>query len=172
MAEEGAQTEAAQEAASPPDEKAGKGKFFMIVGASVLLLAVAGGASWYLGLLPFGKKVEAKEEVEEVKEPKAPLGALLPLDPFIANLNDDSGKRYLKATMQIEFFDSKVPDDFNGRLPQMRDLLLTLFSSKTFAEVRTPEGKAVLREEIINRVNRVLRKDLVKAVYFTDFIVQ
>jgi len=60
----------------------------------------------------------------------------------------------------------------NARLPQMRDLLLTLFTSKLFAEIRTPEGKALLRDEIINRVNRSLRKDVVKAVYFTDFIVQ
>ena len=54
----------------------------------------------------------------------------------------------------------------------MRDLLLTLLTSKLFAEIRTPEGKALLRDEIINRMNRALNKDLVKAVYFTEFIVQ
>jgi len=43
---------------------------------------------------------------------------------------------------------------------------------KLFAEIRTPQGKALLRDEIINRMNRVLRKDLVKAVYFTEFIIQ
>ena len=59
-----------------------------------------------------------------------------------------------------------------ARLPQMRDLLLTLFTSKTFDEIRTPEGKQQLREEIIERVNQVLDRDLVKAVYFTEFIVQ
>ena len=30
----------------------------------------------------------------------------------------------------------------------------------------------MLRDEIINRVNRALNEDLVKAVYFTEFIVQ
>ena len=54
----------------------------------------------------------------------------------------------------------------------MRDLMLTLLTSKLFAEIRTPEGKAVLRAEIINRMNRAVNKDLVKAVYFTEFIVQ
>ena len=53
-----------------------------------------------------------------------------------------------------------------------RDMLLTLFSSKTFADVRTPQGKAVLREEIVNRMNTVLNEDAVKAIYFTEFIVQ
>ena len=65
-----------------------------------------------------------------------------------------------------------VPEEWSARLPQIRDLLLTLFTSKTFAEVRTPQGKAVLRDEIINRVNRALHKDEAKAVYFTEFIVQ
>ena len=59
-----------------------------------------------------------------------------------------------------------------ARLPQTRDLLLTLFTSKTFDEIRTPEGKQQLREEIIARVNQVLDRDLAKAVYFTEFIVQ
>ncbi|TMB49735.1 MAG: flagellar basal body-associated FliL family protein [Deltaproteobacteria bacterium] len=78
----------------------------------------------------------------------------------------------MKATLQVEFFGARVPDEFNARVPQMRDLMLTLLTSKLFAEIRTPEGKAVLRAEIINRMNRAVNKDLVKAVYFTEFIVQ
>jgi flagellar FliL protein len=70
----------------------------------------------------------------------------------------------------VEFSTAKEPEEF--KTPQVRDLLLTLFSSKQFAEIRTPEGKAVLREEIINRINRAMHKDLVKNVYFTEFIVQ
>jgi flagellar FliL protein len=94
------------------------------------------------------------------------------MDPFIANLGDEDGRRYLKATIQVEFYDSIVPPEFHHRLPQSRDMLLTLFSSKTFADVRTPQGKAVLREEIVNRLNTVLNEEAVKAIYFTEFIVQ
>jgi len=47
-----------------------------------------------------------------------------------------------------------------------------LLTSKTFDEIRTPEGKQDLREEIIRRVNQTLDRDVVKAVYFTEFIVQ
>ena len=107
-----------------------------------------------------------------MKEKQPEVGALLAFDPFIANLADEDGKRYLKATLQVEFFAGRVPDEFTARVPQMRDLVLTLLTSKLFAEVRTPEGKAVLRDEIINRMNRTVGRDLVKAVYFTEFIVQ
>jgi flagellar FliL protein len=164
MGEEATQAEAE----APPAKKGGKGKLIAIV-AAVLLLAGGGGAAWWLGVLPHGAPAEAKEEVKD-KRPE--VGALLALDPFIANLADEDGKRYLKATVQVEFVEGRVPPEVNARLPQIRDLLLTLFTSKLFSEVRTPQGKALLRDEIINRLNRVLRRDVVKAVYFTEFIVQ
>jgi flagellar FliL protein len=169
MAEETGQAEAATAAAAgdaPP--KAGKAKLFVLAGG-VLALVGGGVAVWRLGILSHGAPAEAKEEA---KDEKPAVGALLPLDPFIANLADEEGKRYLKATLQVEFFAAQVPPDFNARIPQMRDLLLTLFTNKLFSEIRTPQGKALLRDEIINRMNRTLNKDVVKAVYFTEFIVQ
>ena len=159
----------APEAEAPAVETKGRGKLIPLVGGVVgLLLVAGGGAWWFLHRSHPEPVVEAKQEPAE----KPDVGAELALDPFIANLADEDGKRYLKATLQLEFFDRKVPEEFNARLPQMRDLLLTLFTSKLFAEIRTPEGKSLLRDDIINRVNRALRKDLVKAVYFTEFIVQ
>ena len=148
-------------------EAVGRGGTRRTLAALGGLAMVAGvaGTAWWLGLVP--ARTEAEAKVEELA-----VGALFPLDPFIANLADEDGRRYLKATLQVEFFGPHVPDEFNPRVPQVRDLLLTLFTSKLFAEIRTPEGKAVLRDEIVSRMNRVLNKDLVKAVYFTEFIVQ
>ena len=54
-----------------------------------------------------------------------------------------------------------VPPEVTPSLPKIRDLLLTLLSSKTFDDVRTPEGKQQLREEIIAHVNQVLERDAV-----------
>jgi flagellar FliL protein len=170
MAEETGQQQPEQPAAAaaetPPAK--GRGKLLIVAGA-VVVLAGGGAAVWRLGLLSHGAPAEAKEDA---KDEKPAVGALLPLDPFIANLADEDGKRYLKATLQVEFFASQVPPEFNARMPQMRDLLLTLFTNKLFSEIRTPQGKALLRDEIINRMNRTLNKDMVKAVYFTEFIVQ
>jgi len=164
MAEDAAAAVAAGEAPA----KGGMGKL-VVIGGAVLVLGGGAGAAWKLGVLPHGAKTEAAT-TEPKEEKAAASGAIVPLDPFIANLADEDGKRYLKATLQVEFFSAHEPDDF--KTPQVRDLLITLFSSKQFSEIRTPEGKAVLREEIINRLNRALHKDVVKQVYFTEFIVQ
>ena len=136
--------------------------------ALALALGGIGAAAWRLGIGQVGPQPAAVTTVATTGHD----GALEPMDPFIANLSDEEGRRYVKATIQVEFYDSIVPPEFHRRLPQTRDMLLTLFSSKTFSDVRTPQGKAVLREEIVNRVNTVLNEDAVKAVYFTEFIVQ
>jgi flagellar FliL protein len=135
--------------------------------ALALALGGLGAAAWRLGIGQLAPPPPAAAAIAGTRQ-----GTLEPMDPFIANLSDEDGRRYLKATIQVEFYDAIVPPEFHRRLPQSRDMLLTLFSSKTFADVRTPQGKAVLREEIVNRLNTVLNEDAVKAVYFTEFIVQ
>src|SRR5207249_2659278 len=57
-------------------------------GAFSLVASVA-AAAWWLGLVPEHATAEAR-----VEEPA--VGALLPLDTFIANLADEDGRRYLK----------------------------------------------------------------------------
>ena len=162
MSEESPQAEVQ----APP--KKGRGKLLLVGGAFLVLVGGGAGAAWFLGFLPYGSNAEAKA----AKEQEPAVGALLPLDPFVANLADEDGKRYLKATLQLEFVGAQVPEEFSTRSPQIRDLVLTLLTSKLFSEIRTPQGKALLRDEIINRMNRALNKDLVKAVYFTEFLVQ
>jgi flagellar FliL protein len=183
MAEEDAKPAEAAPAAEAPKRKS---KLPLLLSVLVIL---AGGAAaaWYLGALPIGGKARHAEATAAVPEAgggeahdaaahgatvKGAVGPLLPFEPFIANLADQGGSRYLKATFQLEFLGTTVPAGVDGRLPQIRDLLLTLLTSKTFDEIRTPEGKQQLREEIIARVNQVLERDAVKAVYFTEFIVQ
>lgn len=182
-----------EEAEKPAEAEAPKKKSKLpLIGSGVLVLAGAVVALWYLGIGPFAggpsKHAEAGAAVEddghggghgeEAEESHGGgghgggKGGILELEPFIANLADDGGRRYLKATFQVDFGTGEVPAAMQDRLPQTRDLLLTLFTSKTFDDIRTPEGKQQLREEIIARVNQVLDRDLAKAVYFTEFIVQ
>ena len=158
--------EAAQESPAEGRARPRTGAGRILVPAAAFLLLAGGGAAWLFGPLGSGSRAEASRELP------SEAGALFALDPFVVNLADEDADRYLKATVQLEFFGGRVPRELNARLPQIRDLLLTLFTSKPFADVRAAQGKAELRDEIVNRVNHALRRDLVKAVYFTEFVVQ
>jgi len=58
------------------------------------------------------------------------------------------------------------------RIPQVRDTILILLSSKDTAGLRNPQGKFQLRDELTQRVNALLPKSGVRSAYFTEFVVQ
>jgi flagellar protein FliL len=163
----------------------GGGKLKLILILVVLLLGGGGGA-YFAGLLPFGAKADAKAEADGAEKHgdgggehgdakgggEKKVGAIRPMDPFIANLADEDSDRYIKTTVQVEFLDAEAPESFEHRLPQIRDLILTLLTNRTFDDIRTPDGKERLREDVIDRINHAMEREAVRAVYFTEFIVQ
>jgi flagellar FliL protein len=58
------------------------------------------------------------------------------------------------------------------RRSQVRDILISVLSSKTSKELKSPEGKEALKQELKERVNSVLAKGQIARVYFTEFAIQ
>ena len=116
-------------------------------------------------------KAESHGEAGKHGAAAAP-GAMFDLDPFIVNLADAPEIRYLKLTVKLEVETESVAAELSSRVPQIRDTVLVLLSSKDSNNVRTPQGKFQLRDEITQRVNGLLPKPGVRSAYFTDFVVQ
>ncbi len=170
--------------AAPPQEKSKTGKkglVLALVGVVVLLGAGAGGAYIWMSkgsgkpaapAAPAGEGAHAGKG--EAKE-KGGSHGVLSLESFIANLADPEGDRYIKCTMRLvldraEAAETVKSDDL--AITRVRDRVLTLLSSKTFAQVATTEGKESLRKEIQEQVSSVLHDAAVSEVYYTEFIVQ
>ena len=100
------------------------------------------------------------------------LGPIYPLDTFIVNLADEDGKRYLRITMNLELTQNKFEGQMNHRLPQVRDSILTILPTKRFDDIRTAEGKTLLRNEIITKLNSLFGGESVANIYFTEFVIQ
>ena len=100
------------------------------------------------------------------------IGPIYSLSTFIVNLVGDRGKSYLKAQLDLELSNETVKVEIDKRLPQFRDSVLTLLSSKSQNDIKTLEGKYQLREEITSTLNQYLVTGKVINVYFIDFIVQ
>jgi flagellar FliL protein len=96
------------------------------------------------------------------------MGVLVPLQPFIVNLVDPSGKRYLKLTLSLELNNEQAKPEVDTRLPQVRDAVLLLLSSLTFDDIRTVEGKMRLRQQIISRCNTFLATGQVTGCIFRN----
>ncbi|MDF2457866.1 MAG: fliL [Nitrospira sp.] len=115
-----------------------------------------------------GKQEESAAKTRDVNTP----GAIYDVDPFIVNLADVPEARYLKLTVKLELDRPDVASDLGARVPQLRDTILILLSSKDAASLRTPQGKFQLKEELTQRANALLPKGGIRSAYFTEFVVQ
>lgn len=148
----------------------------VIVAVAVLFVAAVGGGFYMMWnkLADLDALVRPEEEVvaEDDAEGLATIGALFPLKTFIVNLADPKGKRYLRVTMQIELKEGEPVEIFEQRLVQVRDIILMVLPTKRFQEIRSVDGKTLLRQEIMTRLNDLLKKEVVTNIYFTEFVVQ
>ncbi|MFH1139697.1 MAG: flagellar basal body-associated FliL family protein [Pseudomonadota bacterium] len=157
-------------------QKKGRAKTLLIV-VVVLIVILAGGALALKilapGLVPFlGSKEAPPAGQGQGGQDQANTGVLYPLKPFIVNLADASGKRYLKMALTLELSGPDTQKEAENRMPQIQDAILILLSSQTFADISNIEGKMRLRSQIISACNRFLTQGKVANVYFSEFVVQ
>lgn len=147
----------------------------------VVLLAIIIGASGG-GYLAYAKYLSPQPEEKGAKQAAVTgatesgkggeIGPMYKLAPFIVNLADEGGRRYLKTTIELEMGDEKMRPELDKKQPLVRDAILVLLSSKTFAQVSDGQGKTTLRGEMTSKLASLISTGTVKEVYFTEFVVQ
>jgi len=155
------------------EKKPQKSFKLFVIGGSILLVLVLGGVAAFFFLFSSSgdSSLMGKEErAGGKKPPKTAQGVIHKMDPFIVNLADSGQLRYLKATLHVETLPKG--EEFDRRLPQLRDSVLTVLSSKSYRDIMTSEGKNVLREEIKGKMNQALAESKVENIYFTEFVIQ
>ena len=131
----------------------------------------------------------------QTPHPSAPLeirpgqGIMVDTGTKIVNLVDPTGRKYLRATIVLEFaptdltfytipeeeralFLESFQHEANVKLPVINDVIISLLASQTFESVYTAEGKEALRKTIMSTINHQLPEYNVIFVYFTEFVVQ
>ncbi len=166
----------------------GKRGIITIAAAAVVSLAVgAGGAFLFAG----SHAAEPEAAAHGASEGESASGAhgegegagekhgtadykerLFALEPLVVNVTGDGYNRFLKLRVEFEADDVALKQEIEGRLPQVRDAMIVLLSSKQLSDITDFEGKALLKEDILERVNDLLETGDVKSVLFTEFVVQ
>ncbi len=172
---EGGGTEAAEGSVqSTPKGKRGLIKW-VILGIVVLMMGGGGFFGWKVLSKKGGEgqgHSPASSEKEEKKMDAATPGIMIPLESFVINLADSEDIKYLKMTVNLEVDSAKSSEEAQARMPQIRDALLMLLTSKTSNDVKEIGGKLKLQDEMVARVNNHLKEGKAKAVYFTEFVMQ
>ena len=158
-----------------PQKKGGKLKWFLLI-FFILLLGGGGAGAWYyfFSSLP-GSKNAASEGTATVKVvSSAPAKTLqtAALEPFLVNLADPLGKRYIKLVIEAELASPEVAEELSKQRPKIRDGIILLLSSKTYADLASAENKLTLQNEIVSRLNQILGGPKITRVFFTDLVIQ
>lgn len=176
-----AEQNAAPQAPAPSGSSSssgGKPTLFIILAVINMAVVIGVGAMLYLGQQKKagepGIDDVIKGEAEAVAKEAASkefIGKLVPLETFLVNVSGSRGRRLVKINMVLEVSNAEVQEEVEKIKPKIRDYIIIIASSKTFAEISTKEGKDALRDEIKNQINLFLTKGQIAKVFFTEFIL-
>ncbi len=159
-------------------ETGGKGKLKLIIIGVLALLLVAGasvGATWFL----LNKDRDASAEAEPAKAaPVGPQPAIYEVlaPAFVVNFKHEGRQRYMQVSVALMTRDQAALDALKVHMPVLRNHLVMLFSSQDFAQLMTPVGKEMLRQQATASVQQLALKEtgkmVVEQVLFTNFVLQ
>jgi len=118
-------------------------------------------------------KVKAKAKAKaKAKEEESGQGEIFMVEGLLVNPTGTSGMRYLSASLALEVAEHEVIERLEEKKLQIRDLLITILSSRTVDELTTVSERERMRKEIAGRLNQLLAPDKIRAVYFVDYVLQ
>lgn len=158
--------EASAEAAPAAKKKSKKGLLIGVVG--LLVVGGGGGAYWFT-------RPTAEAAAEEHAAPEHEGESVVSFEPFVVNLADGGGTRYLRASVQIVLAGAETGAEVNEdpvKMVRLRSEVLGLLTEQTSDMLMTVEGKDALKQAINARAAESLAPHMVLDVLFSDFIVQ
>ena len=156
----------------------------LIIGVALLALAGGGGAAWFILKAPGAADASvavdgeagadvAEQEVAEV--PATPYYFSLN-PPFVVNFVGNGRARFLQVNVEGLTRDARVKEDITTHLPQIRNNVVFILSSKRQEDLVTPAGKEDLRKQVLGEIRNILKKETgnsdVEDIYFTSFVIQ
>lgn len=144
-----------------------------VIVIALLLLAAVFSAGWlYYNSSARLSGLNTDKAVTADAGNQAGLGPMVEIREFIVNIISEDNSHYLRIAMTIELSNQSGFEETTQRMPQIRDMILMLTSSKTFEELYDVHGKKQLKAELLLELNDMLTKGEAVAIYFTDFVVQ
>ena len=137
--------------------------------AVALVLVAGGGAGAYF---TFATPADAAAAVEE--EPAEPP-AIVNFDPFVVNLADPGGARFLRLTIAVVVDGEEQAKEFDedevARL-ETRSSIIEMLSQQRASTLLTAEGKTALKTAVSEHLSHAAEHLTVRDVLFSEFIVQ
>jgi flagellar protein FliL len=142
-----------------------------LVGILLLAIAAGGGAAWFVQ--ERDHTADAAKAAEASNVPRY----IVHLEGFTVNLADPESTHFLRATIDLGI--DHLPDGADPERPalsvpvsRIRDSILSVLTVCTADQLLSPEGKARLKKNLLDALNKSVPEIDVRDIYFTEFLVQ
>lgn len=121
---------------------------------------------------------EAKEGGAKAPEGAATLEAsaedkfLFPIEPMIVNIFDRTSIRYLRIGLSLGYDDETIKEKLEKQQARIKDAVIFILGDASLRELNDSGGKEMLKEDLIAAINKVLGKNVINHIYFTEFTLQ
>lgn len=119
---------------------------------------------------PAGETVKAEGEGET--EPEVEEAQIFVVKDLIVNPAGTNGTRFLLTTVGYEVGTAQVKTELEKKEVLIRDMLNTVLGSRGLEQLGDLKQKELLRAEIAEKTNALLKEGKLKNVYFSKFIIQ
>lgn len=157
------------EAPAAAEGKKGKKGLIIIILIAIIAIGAGAGGTWYF------MKMSGDEEAEPVK-PKPKPTTFVDLDIFTVNLQPEESSQYLQVGLTVKARETEVVQEIAKQMPDIRNRILMLLSSKKAVDIAGIQGKQLLSQQIVEEIRQSLgSEDLqedVREVLFTSFVIQ
>lgn len=156
-------------------KKGGMSKVVKMMMILIVLLLIGAGVAYF-----FTTNIQGNQGVTDApaialdRAGDQPIsGIIVDLETFTINLADPGASKFLKMTLSLEITSSKKAEaEVTANIPKIRDIIITVVSSRTYEEIRTERGQTIFKNDIKTRINAFLKEGRVINVYKKEFVAQ
>jgi len=174
--------QAPEENTTQNEPKSSKGPLLLVLGNTVAIILALGALIYTKVLFERPKITESKErlKIEQLaKQPQEP-SVMLYFDPIVINIarppkrssQEKAKAHYAKIGFALEIKSEDDEENIEEIRPLLMDHFIETVGKKSFKEMNNAHGRYLLRAEIQEKTNKLLRGPTVKNVFFTHFLVQ
>ncbi|MFW5654231.1 MAG: flagellar basal body-associated FliL family protein [Pseudomonadota bacterium] len=154
-------------------EKKRRGLMLPLIIGVVLALVGGGGGYWAVTMGPFAPEAPATGDAEaEAEEPESPGPdvVFLPLEPVVISLGPEVRGRHLMFAAHLEV-PPRYEEEVAHLLPRVIDVLNSYLRVISLEEISEPTSLAIIRAQILRRIQVVTGPGRVQDLLVTQFVV-
>lgn len=176
----------AEETAEQATNSKGGGKgliIILIVLVLILILAVGGGAYFLYSQGIFSPKEQNQETVKKTQSEEQEETFKTEINDLVLNITNARGKeKLMKLSFAIKSIEPSIAGLVESNKAEIIDVVIAQISARSSEDLLTLGGKNLLKEELMEEINKVLNKasasnedvkpDNVKQILFTTFVIK